>query len=376
MKTAYHTAIRLLIFAACLAVPAAGMADVLYVSDWGNGTPGSGSIKKIFPDGTVTTFVSGLTGGPEGIAFDSHGNLFIALQRPAVIDKVTPDGTLTTFASYNTSASGVAVDLLSGLAIDSSDNLYVSQAFPSEIDKITPSGIRSVFFTPGSPNADPFGLVFGANGDLYSSFMNGSAVVQITPAGEGSPVMFISNPTGLAFDSHGNLFITRLTGGIWKVDSENNMHYFTDSMGEEGLATDRSGNLYAADYQQTTITKITADGTHSQFASGFTTPSFIASINPLGDFNRDGQFNAKDIGAMIAALANQNDYLTAHNLTNEDLLSIGDINGDGKFNNADLQALINLLQSGGGSTNSVPEPSTLVLAVLAALMVGLFRRVS
>jgi hypothetical protein len=44
-------------------------------------------------------------------------------------------------------------------------------------------------------------------------------------------------------------------------------------------------------------------------------------------------------------------------------------------NNADLQALINLLQSGGGSTNPVPEPSTFVLAVLAALMVGLFRRV-
>ncbi len=40
------------------------------------------------------------------------------------------------------------------------------------------------------------------------------------------------------------------------------------------------------------------------------------------------------------------------------------------INNADLQALLNLLKSGGGSNNPVPEPSTLVLAVLAALMLG------
>jgi len=34
-------------------------------------------------------------------------------------------------------------------------------------------------------------------------------------------------------------------------------------------------------------------------------------------------------------------------------------------NNGDLQALLNLPQSGGGSTDSVPEPASALLALLA-----------
>jgi hypothetical protein len=57
-------------------------------------------------------------------------------------------------------------------------------------------------------------------------------------------------------------------------------------------------------------------------------------------------------------------------VSKSELETVGDVDVDGKFTNADLQALLNLLKAGGGSTNPVPEPSTLVLAVLAALMVG------
>jgi hypothetical protein len=40
-------------------------------------------------------------------------------------------------------------------------------------------------------------------------------------------------------------------------------------------------------------------------------------------------------------------------------------------NNADLPAFLDYLKAGHGSADAVPEPSTLVLAVLAGLMVGL-----
>ena len=102
----------------------------------------------------------------------------------------------------------------------------------------------------------------------------------------------------------------------------------------------------------------------------------VATTYYAGDFNRDGHVDTADISAMMLALTNFTNYetlygLTPSNLNPQQLLLLGDINGDGKMNNADLQALINLLQSGGGSTNAVPEPSTFVLAVLAAVMVGL-----
>ncbi len=94
------------------------------------------------------------------------------------------------------------------------------------------------------------------------------------------------------------------------------------------------------------------------------------TIVPPGDFNRDGHVNAADISAMIGALSDITSYESTTGLSAQQLQEIGDINGDAVFNNADLQALLNLLNSGGGSNNAVSEPSTLVLGVLAALMLG------
>jgi hypothetical protein len=89
-----------------------------------------------------------------------------------------------------------------------------------------------------------------------------------------------------------------------------------------------------------------------------------------GDFNRDGHVDAADVTAMEQALADLPDYEATKGLTDAQLLLIGDINGDGVVNSADVQALLDLLQSGGGSNDPVPEPASWVLAFLALAMVS------
>jgi hypothetical protein len=63
-------------------------------------------------------------------------------------------------------------------------------------------------------------------------------------------------------------------------------------------------------------------------------------------------------------------------LSDSNVLTIGDINHSGAVTNADVQALLNVLKSGGGSVDPVPEPASIVLMAIAlpALAFAVVRR--
>lgn len=97
----------------------------------------------------------------------------------------------------------------------------------------------------------------------------------------------------------------------------------------------------------------------------------VANTYYAGDFNRDGQVTVADVQAMMAALSNLSGYELSENLTDQQLLLIGDLTGDGTVSNADLQDLISLLANGGNGASSldpVPEPSSFILAISAAIV--------
>jgi hypothetical protein len=100
------------------------------------------------------------------------------------------------------------------------------------------------------------------------------------------------------------------------------------------------------------------------FGSGMLSPNVVPGNVP-GDFNGDRHVTVADIQAMLQALTDLNAYKYGHTLTDAELLSLGDLNGDGVVNNADIQTLLGLVVSkGGGSEVAVPEPSTVILAVV------------
>jgi uncharacterized membrane protein len=91
-----------------------------------------------------------------------------------------------------------------------------------------------------------------------------------------------------------------------------------------------------------------------------------------GDYNQDHHVNAADIAALELALTNLAAYKNQYGVTDAELLQIDQIPGEGtdNLNNSDLQALVTYLKNGGGSTNSVPEPSSACLAILAMVCFG------
>ena len=91
-----------------------------------------GSIFKLTPDGSQSTFASGLA--PLDLAFDPSGNLFVAGSGDTIF-KFAPNGTKSTFAS--------GLSVLSGLAFDGAGNLFVSERDSSRILKFAPDGTKS-----------------------------------------------------------------------------------------------------------------------------------------------------------------------------------------------------------------------------------------
>jgi hypothetical protein len=70
-----------------------------------------------------------------------------------------------------------------GLAFDSAGNLYAANQGGNNIDKFTPAGVGSVFNVSGNL-ADPKGVAFDSGGNLYSP--NNFGVEKFTPSGIGS----------------------------------------------------------------------------------------------------------------------------------------------------------------------------------------------
>lgn len=167
----------------------------LYVADSSNGT-----IRKISPDGTVTTFAGAadhLSDSVDGVGVaarflypgaltrDARGNLYVSDRGGRSVRKITPEGMVTTLAgSQGGIVDGLGdlagFDGVGGMVADKEGNLYVTENARNLVRKIT-----------------PLGLVTTIAGQL-----GGGELVD----GVGGYAHFFS-PRGLAIDSNGILLV-------------------------------------------------------------------------------------------------------------------------------------------------------------------------
>ena len=189
------------------------------VDRWGNvyiADEESHRVRKVVPTGVITTVAgmdrsgSGGDGGPaadaqlnrpSGVAVDTAGNLFIADTWNDRVRKVDPFGVITTVAGTGRSGSGgdggpatdAQLDNPSGVAVDAAGNLFIADTWNDRVRKV-----------------DPFGVITTVAGTGRSGF-----------GGDGGPATDaqLDNPSGVAVDAAGNLFIAdRRNHRVRRVD--------------------------------------------------------------------------------------------------------------------------------------------------------------
>ncbi|MGC2458290.1 MAG: NHL repeat-containing protein [Gallionellaceae bacterium] len=247
-------------------------AGNLYVVDYGNNT-----IRKITPAGVVSTLAGtpGIQGSadgtgvkasfayPTGIATDSAGNVYVADFGNSTIRKIAPDGRVTTLAGNpgvygNADGTGAAANFSypSDVATDSVGNVYVADSLNRAIRKITPAGVVSTLVGSGTWAAAgcdyPGGIATDSAGNVYVvDYGNKSS-----PVGPPVPIQLESTirkitPSGV---------VTTLAGTPGVIGSADGKGGAASFNYPGGIATDSAGNVYVADFGNNTIRKITPTG--------------------------------------------------------------------------------------------------------------------
>jgi sugar lactone lactonase YvrE len=259
--------------------------------------------------------------GPSDVTLDAPGNMYISdagfyCSGPGgyTVRKVSPDGTITTVAGtgevgYSGDGGPATKAKLNGagaVAVDREGNLYISDGATYRIRKVDKDGIIHTIAGTGESGysgdggsatsaqlREPNNMTFDARGNLYLA--DYSSVRKIDPSGtittfagtgqagfsgDGGPATEAKlTALDVALDGRGNMYITDTKNQrIRKVDKDGIIHTVAGS-GKKGysgdggpateaalndpwgIAVDGEGNLFFGDHHNSVIRKVDSDGT-------------------------------------------------------------------------------------------------------------------
>jgi sugar lactone lactonase YvrE len=186
----------------------------IYVADYGR-------IRTVGPDGTVSTIAgsdnfgqadgrgaaASFPGSEMRLAAAPDGSVYAIEVRGSRIRKVSPDGTVTTLAA-GAAAGGAGFQSLLGMTVGGDGSIYVIDN--GSVHKISPLGAVSTVFAmrPATGCGPQEGI------GVHST---GVCTTRQVPVNGPKEVATLASPQGLAVDAKGKLFIADTYNGMIRV---------------------------------------------------------------------------------------------------------------------------------------------------------------
>lgn len=353
-----------------IAVDAAGN---VYVADVNNGR-----VRRIDQAGKITTIAG--TGerdsagdggpaveaqllGPNALALDASGNLYIAETPGHRVRKIEAMGRISTVAGTGVAGSegdgGPAVEAQlnwpAALAVDAAGNLLIGESRGHRVRKVSLEGTISTIAGTGSKGSAGDGgaataaqlnfvsdLATDALGNIYLSDINEGRIRKISPtgrittvagtgvrrhAGDGGPATEaqLDTPGGIALDPAGNLFLSEYwSGWLRKINAAGIIQTIAGtgeqlSTGNMGLAIDAAldrpgyiavdsdGNLYVGEFfgNRIRILRPTAKLSRFRLPLGTSGDSVVLTVTEAGSVRWNG---TALVHGLEAVAANGNRY--------------------------------------------------------------------
>ncbi len=215
--------------------------------------------------------------GPEGIARDASGFIYLADTGNSIIRAISPAGTVSTVAGLagNTgfadgTGSAARFSFPRGIGVDTAGNIYVADTSNHTIRKITSAGVVTTFAGAAgqSGSADgagatarfffPIGVALDGSNNVYVVDDGNQTIRMITPAG----------------------VVTTLAGSAGNAGANDGAGNMARFFFPTGIAYDATGGvLYVADTSNQTVRKVTLGGAVTTVAG---TPSSAGSTDGTG----------------------------------------------------------------------------------------------
>lgn len=285
------------------------------------------------PPAAPQTIVSSLS-TPAGLATDKAGNLYIVNNSADTVsvlpassgvlfgEPVTP-GLLTTLISrFNPSGLDLtSLDHPIGIALDASGNIYVA----------------SEYSNGGTSDAGTISVFARTSGDIFGEHVMADTLTPLVTSG-------LEDPTGLTFDSAGNLYIADLDHERVAVLPQSSGSLFGTAVtadtlstvataalfgvgvsgpyGPSALAFDASGNLYVASEFANSV-GVLPRTSGILFGKSVTADSLTVLVGPGGGLDlpdgvsvdRAGNLYIADAGGWVSVLSSSSGTIFGHQVT-------------------------------------------------------------